>query len=335
MNDIAVAIIIPVKSFNERLKICLEKCLELDYPNFDIFVFPDISFSEFKGKVKVIPTGNIGPALKRDKALEHSQAEIFAFLDDDAYPARDWLKNAIENFKDNEVAAVGGPAVTPDDSPMLETASGNILASPLASGPYAYRYVPGQVRMEVDDYPSCNFIIRRNVFEKLGGFSNKFWPGEDTKLCLDITKKLGKKIVYDPKVLVQHHRRSLFLPHLEQVANYALHRGYFAKKFPETSLKLSYFMPSLFLVYLIAGAIISHFNKSMALIYLNSIVFYYSLIFFHTLFSILQEKKIKSNFKKLKLVLLTGTGIIFTHFCYGLFFIKGLISRKLKEEKNG
>ena len=333
MNDPKVAIIIPVKSFNKHLEICLKKCLELDYPNFEILVFPDNLFSEFEGKVKVIPTGNMGPALKRDKALAHSQAELFAFLDDDAYPERDWLKNAIENFKDQQVAAIAGPAVTPADSPILETASGNVLASPLASGPYGYRYIPGQVRMEVDDYPSCNFIVRRNIFEKLGGFSNQFWPGEDTKLCLDITKKLGKKIVYDPKVLVQHYRRPLFLPHLKQVANYALHRGYFAKKFPETSLKLSYFMPSLFLSYLIAGAIISYFSKTMALIYLNSIVFYYSLIFFHTLFSVLQEKKIKSNFKKVQLILLTSAGIMFTHFCYGLFFIKGLILRKLKEEK--
>ncbi|MBU2063657.1 MAG: glycosyltransferase [Candidatus Omnitrophica bacterium] len=210
MNDITVAIIIPVKSFNARLEICLEKCLELDYPNFKILVFPDVSFSDFAGKIKVIPTGNIGPALKRDKALEHSKAEIFAFLDDDAYPERDWLKNAIRHFQNEQVAAVGGPAVTPDNSPMLETASGNVLASPLASGPYWYRYVPGPVRMEVDDYPSCNFIIRRNVFEELGGFSSQFWPGEDTKLCLDITKRLGKKIIYDPKVCVQHHRRPLF-----------------------------------------------------------------------------------------------------------------------------
>ncbi len=335
MNNKSVAIIIPVKRFNERLRKCLQQCLELDYPNFEIIVFPDESPDElppeFKEKIKIIATGDMGPAEKRDLALAHSQAEIFAFLDDDAYPERDWLKNAIENFKDQQVAAVGGPAVTPDNSPMREMASGNVLASVLTSGPYAYRYVSGE-RREVDDYPSCNFIIRREVFEELGGFGNKFWPGEDTKLCLDITKTLGKKIVYDPSVLVQHHRRLLFLPHLKQVANYALHRGYFAKKLPETSFRLSYFMPSLFLLYLITGTVLSYFNRSVALIYLNSMVFYYSLIFFCTLFTVLQEKKVKSSFKKIKLILLTSAGIIFTHLCYGLFFIKGLLSSKLKEE---
>ncbi len=328
----SVAIIIPVKHFNERLEKCLRKCLELDYSNFEILVFPDVGFDGIKDKkIRIIPTGSIGPAIKRDMALVNSKAEIFAFIDDDAYPALDWLKNAVTYFKDKEVAAVCGPSVTPNESNLAAYASGYIFSSILATGKYAYRYVPTKCR-EVDDYPSCNFIILRDIFEQVGGFNSAFFPGEDTKLCLDITKKLGKKIIYAPSVLVYHHRRELWRPHLNQVANYAIHRGYFAKRYPETSLRFVYFVPALFLIYLIVSAVASVWNKIIAAIYLSSILVYLCLLFSYSIFTLFKEGRGKAFIFKLQLVFLVTVGIVLTHFYYGAFFIRGILSRRLKEE---
>ena len=39
-----------------------------------------------------------------------------------------------------------------------------------------------------------NLVVKREVFEAVGGYDSHYWPGEDTKLCLDITHKAGKKI---------------------------------------------------------------------------------------------------------------------------------------------
>jgi glycosyltransferase involved in cell wall biosynthesis len=63
--------------------------------------------------ISIIPTGPLKPSDKRDIALKHAKGQILAFLDDDAYPVKEWLKAALVNFSDPEVAAVGGPAVTP------------------------------------------------------------------------------------------------------------------------------------------------------------------------------------------------------------------------------
>jgi GT2 family glycosyltransferase len=264
-----VSIIIAVKTWQKNLKECVAKCKELDYPEFEIIILPDNvqgqssaeliqSNSKRTVPVKVVPTGPVSPAAKRDIAIAHSQADILAFLDDDAYPERDWLKKAIENFKNQDAAAVGGPAVTPPSDNLRQRASGAIYSSFLVSSKYVYRYLPKK-RREVEDYPSCNFFIRKSVMQELGGFNTNFWPGEDTKLCLDIIK-LGKKIIYDPQVLVYHHRRPLFIPHLKQMASYALHRGYFAKKYPQTSLKGIYFLPSIFIIGLMLGGIISLYS---------------------------------------------------------------------------
>jgi len=313
----------------------------LDYPDFEILIMPDFPFDESYLKdggshgsatipIRAIPTGKVNPARKRDIALKQAKGELLAFLDDDAYPDKDWLKNALKNFTDNKVAAVGGPAVTPSNDSLRQKISGAIYASILVSGNFRYRYIPGK-RMEVVDFPSCNFIVRKSVMDELGGFNTDFWPGEDTKLCRDIVKA-SKLIIYDPKVLVYHHRRKAFLPHLKQIANYATHRGYFVKKYPETSFKFSYFLPSFFLLGVILGALLIQFIPLLEWVYFTIIWLYLFLVF---IFSVSNDLGIKNRLNLSgKALLITGVfiGIILTHVCYGFYFIKGLILPKLAEE---
>ncbi|MCK4649233.1 glycosyltransferase [bacterium] len=320
MNYPKISIIIPIKEANENLKECLKYCCGLDYPDYEIIVLPDKMERLSYSQVKVISTGTIGPSEKRDIGIKHAQGEILAFLDDDAFPNKDWLKKAMKNFEEKDVVAVGGPAVTPASDNLRQKASGLVYSSLLASGSFTYRYIPRRKR-QVDDYPSCNFLVRKSTIEKLGGFSSKFWPGEDTKLCLHITKNLGKKIIYDPEVLIYHHRRPLYRGHLRQVANYALHRGYFSKRFPETSRKISYFIPSLFVLGLFIGWLLGFIYPLFFKIYLGVISLYLVSVLF-------------TGFKhrNLKLAFLISSGIVATNIGYGIFFLKGLFCRRLKEE---
>jgi len=297
------------------------RCLGIDFPDFEILILSDSPLDKrfTDPRIRVFPTGPLSPPRKRDMALVYARGEIIAFLDDDAYPQKDWLKEAADIFSDAQVAAVGGPAVTPDEDSPRQKASGAVYSSFLVSGPHTCRYVPLK-RKQIDDYPTCNFFVRKSILEELGGFKTNFWPGEDTKLCLDIIQRCRKKIIYDPAVLVYHHRRPLFLPHLRQVASYALHRGYFVKRFPATSFKASYFVPSLFLSGLIFGAALSLFIPLFKAIYFTVLSFYLILAFIAGITS------------GMRLAHLVFAGIILTHLTYGLYFIKGLFSKKMPEE---
>ncbi|MFH1508219.1 MAG: glycosyltransferase [Candidatus Omnitrophota bacterium] len=323
-----VSIIIAVKAWQKNLEECVGKCLKLDYSDFEIIILPDELFSDSvvhdlrtksQDQIRVVPTGPLSPGEKRDVAIKHAHGEILAFIDDDVYPVSDWLQKAVSNFSDPLVAAVGGPAVTPSEDGLMQQASGLVYSSLLVSGPFAYRYVPGKKRAVVD-YPSCNLLVRKTIMEQLGGFDTRYWPGEDTKLCLDITKKLKQKIIYEPAALVYHHRRPLFVPHLKQIASYALHRGYFAKKYPQTSFKISYFLPSILFLFLFGGGILSIFLPVLRDFYLLFI----SVYLFLTLIFSLNKKPL--------VVLPVFMGILMTHLDYGIYFIKGIFTRKLKEE---
>jgi cellulose synthase/poly-beta-1,6-N-acetylglucosamine synthase-like glycosyltransferase len=314
-----VSIIIPCKSVGDYAEECVAYCNQLDYPDFEIIVLPDeLPENVSLSGVTIIPTGPVGPSQKRDLAGSRSTGEIFAFIDDDAYPQRDWLTHAVLPFSDDKVGAVGGPAITPPSDALLLQASGAVYQSLLGGGPHAYRYVPGS-RREVDDYPSCNLLVRKSVFLEAGGFGTEYWPGEDTKLCLAITKHLGKSIAYEPKALVYHHRRNLFRGHMKQVASYALHRGFFVKRFPETSRRLSYFMPSLFVVGLLAGLPFL-FVSGLRELYLAAIGLYLALV-------IISSAVVSIRHPRLFILVIVGT--IFTQLTYGAWFLKGLTSRSL------
>jgi GT2 family glycosyltransferase len=315
-----VSIVIAVKEYNQNLEESINKCREIDYPDYEIIVLPDEKMNKEISGIREIPTGNVLPPAKRDIGIKEAKGSIIAFLDDDAFPVPGWIKSAVRYFEDESIAAVGGPAVTPDNSPDRELASGVVYASSLVAWKNNYRYIPKTAR-EVDDYPTCNLFARKDILDKIGGFDNKFWPGEDTIVCYKIVEDEKKKIYYDPDALVYHRRRPLYIPHLKQVASYALHRGYFVKRYPETSLRPSYFFPSLFVLGLILGPVLGLYLDWAKNIYLWVISIY-------TIWALL----IGILCDTLKIALLVISGIFLTHVTYGIYFIKGLFAKKLPEE---
>ena len=318
-----VSIIIPVKEKNRYLDECINACWQLDYPDFEIIVLPDEKFELPDKNIRIIPTGNLSPPEKRDIGIEDARGEIVAFLDSDAFPLSQWLTYGVRYFGDNEIGAVGGPAITPASDTFWPRVSGIIFSSFIVGGNCKFRYVPMPYR-EVEDCPSCNLLVRKSVLKKIEGFNTVFYPGDDTILCFKIIHKAKKKIIYDPDVVVFHHRRSLFFKHFRQLASYALHRGYFVRKFPQTSRKLPYFLPSLLIITILVMGLITVFLPFMRPYYITLLAIYGVLVL---------STAIKTlNYK---LILVVFLGIIATHITYGLWFIKGLVARKMPEETLG
>lgn len=318
----SVSIVIPTKEIDDCARECVSRCLEMDYSRFDIKLVPDreAEYGSGVSRLSVIPSGDVGPAVKRNLGVEQSDAEIVAFIDADAWPEYDWLRNAIPYFDEEGTAGVGGPMVTPDTDNYRRQASGMIYACSMVSGSTTYRYTYHALR-EVDDYPTCNLLVRRGDFDKVGGFEEDYWPGEDTILCLKLTKELGKRIVYVPNVVVNHHRREVYAAHLRQVFSYALHRGYFVRKFPQTSRRLQYFVPTVFLFTLVAGLVAGLLVRPVLWVYLGLLGTYAIMV---------AASSVKSM--DIPVDLMVGPGIFLTHLAYGWGFLKGLLSRGMKEQ---
>jgi len=311
-----VSIIIPCKNIDTYVQECVENCLAVDYPAFEVLLLPDSPSSLKLRGVATIPTGPLKPAAKRNIAAKHATGEFHASIDSDAYPAKDWLRNAMKYFDDPVVAGVGGPGLTPEGDSFMQRASGHILSSFMV-GRISRRY-KAQWIYESDDVHSCNFIVRKSVLEEVGGWDDRYWPGEDTLICLGI-KKLGKKLVEASDVVVYHHRKPLFKEHLKQVSRFGLHRGIFARRFRGNSFKLTYFVPSLLILSLFAGVFASLINSFFLDIFVLALVMYLIL----GLIAALLEAK------EMKLLLPVWLGIMATHVVYGVSFLMGLMKRDL------
>lgn len=307
-----ISVLIPFKKSTPYLKECLRHLTTQSEKRFEVILLPDKK------------TGVLGPAEKRDLGAKKAKGEILAFIDDDAYPSRDWLKKALALFSNRKISAVCGPGVTPPHDNLLQKAGGFVNSLWFGSGGAGtYRFTP-QKRRFVDDYPSMNFLVRKKDFEKIGGFDTHFWPGEDTKLCYDIVYLLKKKIIYDPQVLVYHHRKPLFIPHLKQIARYAIHRGHFARILSKTSLRIGYLLPTLFVLFILAGGIGSFFHPWVKILYFAVISIYFTIVSAGFVYIFVKER----NFT---LAILAGCGIVLTHVVYGLLLPIGLLRKNLKQ----
>jgi len=251
MSEPFFSIIIPVKAINDYIRETVSHILKLKDNDWELVIVPnEDSPSEWSDpRIRMISSGRVGPGAKRDLAAQSSRGEVLVFLDDDSYPQHDLLNVGRTLFQDPRVAALGGPAVTPPEDDFWQKVSGTVFLSRFSGGS-PERYVPLGTVHEVEDWPSVNLMVRKTDFLGVGGFNCEYWPGEDTKLCLQLVKT-GKKILYSPDLVVWHHRRAGLGAHLKQVGAYGLHRGFFAKRFPDTSLKVGYIIPSLFLFFCI------------------------------------------------------------------------------------
>ena len=251
MDKVKFSIIIPVSNADTYLDQCIKHCLELPYANYEVILLPDRPFPA-PSPIRVIPTDTPSPSLKRNLGIQNALGEICAFLDADAYPAPDWLAKASQHFNRLDVAAVGGPNLTPDEDSRMQHAAGFVLAS-LFGGGAPERFSPFPLH-ECDELQTVNMLVRKSVLEKIGGFDTNLWPGEDAKLSYQI-KALKLKMIYSPEVIVYHHRRPLFRPLIKQLWNYGYTKPAAIKN--HFSIKhLVFFIPSLFLLGLFAGPFI-------------------------------------------------------------------------------
>lgn len=314
-------LIVPCPGDSAVLRRLLNALDTQTYRHFDLILLPDAPISGLPERpwLSVCPTGPMRPAQKRNLGARAAKGEILAFIDDDAYPRADWLANAAARLAGPDtIDALGGPGLTPPDDPPCAQLSGLVLASPLVSGNFRCRYfIQGPLR-RVEDFPSCNLFVRKSAFEAIGGFRENYWPGEDTLLCADLQTS-GHTLWYDPRLVVYHHRRPLFGPHLRQVGRYALHRGHFARRFGLNSRRLSYHLPSLFLLGLLLGPLACWILPILTVPYCAIVLLWLGLTGLDALVEAPTPRAI----------LPLWFGILATHLVYGARFIQGYLAPAL------
>lgn len=124
----------------------------------------------------------------RNFGAGQARGEIIAFVDSDCEVETKWLMSALCHLKNPDVGLTGCNYAIPDDGHWIEKAWG-------ATG--------SCIVQEASFVPAGNMLLRREVFEEIGGFDQNLETGEDTDLCARITGK-GYKVISDPRIRSIH-----------------------------------------------------------------------------------------------------------------------------------
>lgn len=154
------------------------------------------------------PAGSPGAA--RNLAISRASGDWLCFLDDDVEVPPDYFRSlAAATLRFPEAAAIGGPNLTPPDSPLFERCVGHVLASPLAAAGTSARCA-GLARASWCDERAlilCNLAVRRDALacERLA-FEEGLVRNEEN-LLLELLARRGRKAAHSPRVFVYHARR--------------------------------------------------------------------------------------------------------------------------------
>ena len=246
---VGISLIVPISPASDRrdVELLLRSISSQTYGNVEVLVVPEGDCGQgvrmFPSVRVLSPPHKRGASAARNHGARYSNAEILGFLDDDVVLDSRWCEYAVASFRDSAVGGVSGQAKVPLELYGLDYVPRELMWA--VGGTYwgndGVQVVPSMAGM--------NLCIRRTVFTKAGGYNEFIGPSGDrpeTKSWLrigaeedDLSQKVqvlcGKRIVFDPRMVVTHRlRRETVTPKglVKRCLHVGHNRAYIHSKYP-------------------------------------------------------------------------------------------------------
>jgi GT2 family glycosyltransferase len=218
-----LSIVIPVFNQVAYTKQCVESLLKDASSSpvpYEVIVVDNASTDETSAYLESVNSrvrskrnpANLGFGPACNVGAKLAQGRFLVFLNNDTVPLNHWIEPCIQRLKsDEDIGIVGNKLIYPDGTIQhggIEFVSRK--APPLSHWPvHRFRGLPAHhpaalESAEVGAITGACLFIKRELFWSVGGFTEDYvMYFEDVDLNLKI-RKLGKKIVYEPRSHVVH-----------------------------------------------------------------------------------------------------------------------------------
>lgn len=216
-KEIKSSIIIPVFNKAQFTNHCLHSLLnEIDLRDTEVIVVNNGSTDQtaqllvqIGDCLRVVKNQeNLGFVDACNQGAAIARGEFLVFLNNDTEVLPGWLKLLEKTAEQRpSVGAVGSLLLYPDGS--IQEAGALVWRNGEAHH-YGWRESQDDRRFnfarEVDYCSAASLLIRRKLFEQLGGFDRRFAPAyyEDVDLCFGV-RSLGFKVMYQPASRLVHY----------------------------------------------------------------------------------------------------------------------------------
>jgi len=308
------SIIIPVFNRPDEIEELLESLSKQKFNDFEIIIIEDGSSIDCKKVVEKYINKlridysykeNTGPAKTRNLGAQKAKGEYLVFFDSDCIIPDDYFEIVNNELQINNVDVWGGPDSAHPDFSVLQKSINHSMTSFCTTGK-----LRGGEKIDKFHPRSFNMGIKKEVFEKLGGFPiTSMWPGEDMVFSVELIKR-GYKTILLKNAKVFHKRRNTLKSFSKQVFRFGKTRYIISRVYPN-SFKIFFLFPSLFLagnIFLILASVFFWWS-------IIPIPFYVLCVFFE---AILNKNKLSVAF----LSILTSYIQLFSYgagFIYSIF----------------
>ena len=198
MNDPVpeLVIVIPVRNDARRLQMCLEAIRANDLDARVSVIVADNGSTDDPATIattagaSVVSLPGYRVSEVRNIAARESSAPLIGFVDADHLVDRGWIGTALDIFRDSTVAAAGAPYAAAPGANWIQRAYHRFRSDLSAARP-------------TDWLGSGNLLIRRDAFERIGGFDARLQSCEDVDLCNRL-RRAGYRLVADPRLRSVH-----------------------------------------------------------------------------------------------------------------------------------
>lgn len=304
--------IVPVYNRPQEIRELLESMSHLNFQEtFEVVIVEDGSsetaenvVSEFADKLTISYyfKKNSGPGESRNYGMARAKNDYFIILDSDCLLPADYLSTVDNYLTTNFYHCFGGADAAHSSFSPLQKAINYVMTSLLTTGGLR----GSKKGIQKFEPRSFNMGISKEAFEATGGFG-KIHPGEDPDLSQRILKA-GYQTVFVPDAFVYHKRRISWSKFYLQVKKFGLVRPILNQWHPSSS-KITFWFPSLFVIFVFLSAFIGVFYK---MVFLTPLLAY--------IFAIFLDSSIKN--KSVYIGLLSIPAMFIQFFGYGLAFIK-------------
>lgn len=242
------SIIVPVFNRPNEVDELLDSLTRQTTRDFEVIIVEDGSKTpsrdiceKYKDRLNLtyLMKENSGPGQSRNYGVARANGEYVIVLDSDVVLPEGYLQAIEDELRREPCDAFGGPDRAHDSFTDTQKAISYSMTSFFTTGG-----IRGGKKKLDKFYPrSFNMGIRRDVYQKLGGFS-KMRFGEDIDFSIRIFQA-GYKCRLFPQAWVYHKRRTDFRKFWRQVYNSGIARINLYKKYPE-SLKAVHLLPMVF-----------------------------------------------------------------------------------------
>ncbi len=215
-NSPTVSIVIPVYNQFEYTYLCLTSILKNsgDKYSYEIIIADDVSTDDtvrIKDVAKHITVvrnkENLRFLLNCKNAVKKAKGKYLLFLNNDTQVQENWLAPLVDLIESaDDIGMVGSKLVYPDGT--LQEAGGIIWKD--ASGwNFGSRQNPAKPEFnyvkEADYISGAAIMIRRDLWDEIGGFDERFVPAycEDSDLAFEV-RAHGYRVMYQPLSVVVH-----------------------------------------------------------------------------------------------------------------------------------